>query len=253
MAKNFHSEVIVAGYDDHIRKLIPGYELVHQQIDAILTAELPETAHILVVGCGTGYELTYLLAHHPQWQITAIDPSRAMLEQAQNTIRSIAGAERVQFIQADTQSLESLSLLMRHWPFWWRIYSHAGQSRFFQDICQRLKPGGVFLSYDLMQPETLAEQQVLQHVAVQQGLTVRQSEKMIAHLDDDFELVSAEQTKDVLTKVGFKSCRVYCQIMNYYGFCTKINETGATQAGSTQTKEQGSRENNVGILQFYQT
>ena len=90
MAKNFHSEVIVAGYDDHIRKLIPGYELVHQQIDAILTAELPETAHILVVGCGTGYELTYLLVHHPQWQITAIDPSRAMLEQAQNTIRSLA-------------------------------------------------------------------------------------------------------------------------------------------------------------------
>ncbi|MDM1277785.1 class I SAM-dependent methyltransferase [Acinetobacter indicus] len=219
MAKNFHSEVIVAGYDDHIRKLIPGYELVHQQIDAILTAELPETAHILVVGCGTGYELTYLLAHHPQWQITAIDPSRAMLEQAQNTIRSIAGAERVQFIQADTQSLESpqpfdaaLAILVAH------FIPMPAKADFFQDICPRLKPGGVFLSYDLMQPETLAEQQVLQHVAVQQGLTVRQSEKMIARLDDDFELVSAEQTKDVLTKVGFKSCRVYCQIMNYYGF-----------------------------------
>ncbi len=50
MAKNFHSEVVVASYDDHIRKLIPGYELVHQQIEAILSTELPETAHIFNSG-----------------------------------------------------------------------------------------------------------------------------------------------------------------------------------------------------------
>ena len=73
MAKNFHSEVVVASYDDHIRKLIPGYELVHQQIEAILSTELPENAHILIVGCGTGYELSYLLQQHPNWTFTAID------------------------------------------------------------------------------------------------------------------------------------------------------------------------------------
>ena len=82
MAKNFHSELVVANYDEHIRKLIPGYELVHQQIDAILTTHLPEIAHILVVGCGTGYELSYLLQRHPNWIFTAIDPSATMLEQA---------------------------------------------------------------------------------------------------------------------------------------------------------------------------
>ncbi len=35
MAKDFHSATVVAGYDSHIRKLIPGYELVHQHINAI--------------------------------------------------------------------------------------------------------------------------------------------------------------------------------------------------------------------------
>lgn len=53
MAKDFHSATVVAGYDSHIRKLIPGYELVHQHINAILSSHLPETAQVLVVGCGT--------------------------------------------------------------------------------------------------------------------------------------------------------------------------------------------------------
>ena len=37
MAKDFNSPQVVEGYDEHIRKLIPGYELTHQQVDAILT------------------------------------------------------------------------------------------------------------------------------------------------------------------------------------------------------------------------
>ena len=36
MAKDFQSQTVVDGYDQHIRKLIPGYELVHLQIQAIL-------------------------------------------------------------------------------------------------------------------------------------------------------------------------------------------------------------------------
>ncbi len=31
MAKDFNSPKVVEGYDVHIRKLIPGYEVIHQQ------------------------------------------------------------------------------------------------------------------------------------------------------------------------------------------------------------------------------
>ena len=54
MAKDFQSQTVVDGYDQHIRKLIPGYELVHLQIQAILKTHLPEHANVLIVGCGTG-------------------------------------------------------------------------------------------------------------------------------------------------------------------------------------------------------
>ncbi|HBO70864.1 MAG TPA: class I SAM-dependent methyltransferase, partial [Acinetobacter sp.] len=57
MTKDFNSSKVVDEYDQHIRKLIPGYEMLHQQVDAILQSALPPKAHILIVGCGTGYEL----------------------------------------------------------------------------------------------------------------------------------------------------------------------------------------------------
>jgi len=219
MAKNFHSEVVVASYDDHIRKLIPGYELVHQQIEAILSTELPETAHILVVGCGTGYELSYLLQQHPNWTFTAIDPSAAMLEQARKQLASIGAEQRVQFIQCTTQELDqqnsfdaALAILVVH------FIPEPQKSDFFQAIYQSLKAGGIGLTYDLMQPEDENELKVMQKMAQQTGLSVQQSENMMARLQQDFFLISVENLNELLTKVGFKQRKIYSQIMNYYGF-----------------------------------
>ncbi|WP_216934326.1 class I SAM-dependent methyltransferase [Acinetobacter sp. BY484] len=219
MAKDFQSEEVVAGYDTHIRKLIPGYELVHQQIDAILMTHLPETAHILIVGCGTGYELSYLLQRHPQWYFTAIDPSHTMLEQVQKNIESCNGKERVQFIQADTQNLNqdhqfdaALAILVAH------FIPQAHKTDFFQDICQSLKPKGFLLTYDLMQHEDATELKVMQQLAQHTGLNAKQSERMIEQLEQDFHLISGQDLTALLTKVGFKRSIIYCQIMNYYGF-----------------------------------
>lgn len=224
MAKDFHSANVVAGYDSHIRKLIPGYELVHQQLNAILSSHLPENAQLLVVGCGTGYELQYLLQQHPQWQFTAIDPSLNMLQQAEKNIQSVLGHERVRFIQADTQQFAqqaqvenlqfdaALAILVAH------FVAVAEKTLFFQDIYQTLKPKGILLSYDLMQQTEIIELRWMQNLALESGLTVLQAEKMIARLADDFHLISAEAQQSLLTQVGFRQSKTYCQIMNYYGF-----------------------------------
>ncbi len=219
MAKNFHSEAVVASYDDHIRKLIPGYELVHQQIEAILSIELPETAHILIVGCGTGYELSYLLQRHPHWTFTAIDPSAAMIEQASKYLVSLGAEQRVRFIQCTIQELNqqntfdaALAILVAH------FIPEPQKTEFFQEIYQNLKTGGILLTYDLIQPKDDKELKIMQSMAQQTGLSVQQSENMLARLQQDFSFISVEDLNDLLTKVGFKQRKIYCQIMNYYGF-----------------------------------
>lgn len=59
-------------------------------------------------------------------------------------------------------------------------------------------------------------------MAQQTGLSVQQSENMLARLQQDFFLISVEDLNELLTKVGFKQHKIYSQIMNYYGFTQKI-------------------------------
>lgn len=102
MAKDFVSQHIVDGYDVHIRKLIPGYELVHQHILAILKSRFKdEKAKVLIVGCGTGYELGYLLECFPNWQFVATDLSQTMLDKAKTYVQPWNTENRVQFILGD--------------------------------------------------------------------------------------------------------------------------------------------------------
>ena len=190
---------------------------MHQQIEAILSTELSETAHILVVGCGTGYELSYLLQRYPDWAFTAIDPSAAMLEQVSKNLNSI-DQQRVQLIQSTIQDLNqpdtfdaALAILVAH-------FIPNSEKRIFQAIYQCLKTNGLALTYDLMQPEDQQDIKTMQKLAQQTGLSVVQSTKMIERLEQDFHLLSAHNFTALLTKVGFKQCRIYCQIMNYHGF-----------------------------------
>ena len=223
MAKDFQSQTVVDGYDDHIRKLIPGYELVHLQIQAILKTYLSEQAHVLIVGCGTGYELSYLLAQHPTWTFTAVDPSQTMIEKAQQLL-SAANSDltRVNFVHGDTTALQenaqfdaALVILVAHFiPLETKPF-------FFEDIFRCLKAQAILLSYDLMTSSDATELQVLQNLCQSNGLTVIQSEKMLERLQQDFCLISASQMQKLLTESGFHQVWTYNQLLNYYGFLAK--------------------------------
>ena len=69
-----------------------------------------------------------------------------------------------------------------------------------------------------MKPEDPQDIKIMQKLAQQTGLSVVQSTKMIERLEQDFHLLSAQNFTVLLTKVGFKQCKIYCQIMNYHGF-----------------------------------
>ena len=193
MAKDFNSPQVVEGYDEHIRKLIPGYELTHQQVDAILSHHYgdQENVQILVVGCGTGYEIQYLAQKHPTWQFTAVDPSHVMLCKAKQHLEKQGVLERIRFIHGDTKSIGAtqnfdavLSILVAH------FIPLESKQNFFRDIFSQLKPNGMLLTYDLMKETEAHEILVLKQFCENNGLTEGQSEKMVERLQQDFFLVS---------------------------------------------------------------
>lgn len=222
MAKDFNSPQVVEGYDEHIRKLIPGYELTHQQVDAILSHHYGDQndVQILVVGCGTGYEIQYLAQKHPTWQFTAVDPSHVMLCKAKQHLEKQGVLERIRFIHGDTKSISAtqnfdavLSILVAH------FIPLESKQNFFKDIFSQLKPNGMLLTYDLMKETEAHEILVLKQFCENNGLTEGQSEKMVERLQQDFFLVSPRMGQQLLSNVGFKKVKTYSQIMNYYGFC----------------------------------
>lgn len=222
MAKDFNSPKVVDGYDQHIRKLIPGYEMIHLQVDAILQSMLPPNAHILIVGCGTGYELEYLLKRHPDWKFTAVDPSLTMLQKAQEQVEILDKSSQVTFIHGETSALPlencfdaALSILVAH------FIADEIKPVFFKDIYDRLKEKAVLLTYDLMTCVNPQQLQALRYLCLAQGLTEVQCQKMLERIDQDFFSLTTEGYIKLLEKAGFESVQSYTQILTYQGFIAK--------------------------------
>lgn len=222
MAKDFTSLKVVEGYDEHIRKLIPGYEVIHLQVDAILQSVLSPNAHILIVGCGTGYELEYLLKRHPDWKFTAVDPSLTMLQKAQKQVELLGNSSQVTFIHGDTSALPvepcfdaALSILVAH------FVADEIKPTFFKDIYECLKEKAILLTYDLMTCINPKQLQALRYLCLAQGLTEQQCQKMLERMAQDFFSLTSEGYIKLLEKTGFESVEPYTQILTYQGFIAK--------------------------------
>ena len=220
MAKDFNNPMVVDGYDEHIRKLIPGYELIHSQIHALLETYLGEQVHILIVGCGTGYELQYLLEQFPHWTFTAIDPAINMLQKAQQHIEALGLSQRVNFVEGDTTVLSAieykfdaaLAILVSH------FVPVVSKAAFFTDIANSLKSKALCIGVDLTQIDSEAELKTLNIMALKTGLAEKQSQAMIERLGQDFHIVSANQMLDLYQQSGFSQVKSFTQMLNYYGF-----------------------------------
>mgnify|MGYP003581945292 CR=1 FL=1 len=219
MAKDFNHPKVVEKYDEHIRCLIPGYELVHLQIQSFLKVKLSPHAKILIAGCGTGYELEYLLKTFPEANFVAFDPSEEMIRNSQRRFEHKKDSSRVKFIVGDTSSLTAyenqfdvaLAILVSH------FLEAAEKKRYFKEIFNSLNDQGILISYDLMKFQNSAQVQQLQHLTLSLGLSEKQSQMMVERLEDDFELISIQDMQQLLRNCGFSSTECFTQISNFYG------------------------------------
>lgn len=218
MAKNFNHPKVVEAYDDHIRCLIPGYELVHLQIKSILRTQLSANAKILIAGCGTGYELEYLLETFPEASFFAFDPSEEMINKTKARLK-LCDLAKIEFKIGDSSVLDNhvqefdaaLAILVSHFlnPF--------QKKQYFKEIQQSLKQEGFLMSFDLMQFKDQVHIQQLKYLTENLGLSQKQSQMMVERLEDDFELISIQDMQQLLRNCGFHTTECFTQISNFYG------------------------------------
>jgi len=154
---------VETGYEQIVTRLIPGYASLARLGVALLAASPLASAHgasVLVAGCGSGAELLEARAQRPDWQLTALDPSAAMLDLARGRL---AGQTGIDWQQASVESLEARArfdgalavLVLQALP------DDGSKLAFLTALARSLRPGGQVVLVDLTQPERSPIQQQL--------------------------------------------------------------------------------------------
>ncbi len=141
--------------EQNVTRLIPGYASLARLGVALLAASPLASAQgtsVLVAGCGSGAELLEARAQRPDWQLTALDPSAAMLDLAR---KRLAGQAGIDWQQASVESLEArdrfdgaLAVLVLQ-----ALPDDGSKLAFLTALARSLRPGGQVVLVDLMQPE----------------------------------------------------------------------------------------------------
>ncbi len=137
------------GYDQAFAPLRALKDPLHLLLQ-VAFAHLPENAHVLVVGAGTGAEVRFMAAHFPHWTFTLVDPATAMLEVAKEKLAADGVLARCRFHAGFVDSLSeerhdaATSILVSHF-----LTDAEERQHYFQQIGQRLRPDAPLLNADL--------------------------------------------------------------------------------------------------------
>lgn len=142
-------------YDRVVPCLIPGYTSLARLGVALLAASPQAARHeaaVLVAGCGSGTELLEARAQRPDWRLTGLDPSAAMLDLAR---RRLGEDPAVAWHQGTLESLGAEScfdgalavLVLQSLP------DDGSKLTFLSALATGLRPGAQVVLVDLMRPE----------------------------------------------------------------------------------------------------
>lgn len=215
-------------YDEKIRKSIPGYMALHEMVFDFLSQALPEKAHILIAGAGTGTELRYLGTRKPGWYFTAFDISPEMIALCENSLKHSCVAERVTLIEGrvdqvpDSESFDAAtSLLVSHF-----IRGSELRQAYFSKIARHLKPKAHFLAADLMGDERHPAYETFfsawKKHNINNGRTPEEFEADLAVSRKVVEFISEKHYCDLLEHAGFSHVKEFYRAFHFSGwFCRR--------------------------------
>ena len=155
----WQSAEIAHGYLEGMRGAIP---LAAEQLDVmmrIIRAARPELTNFLDIGCGDGILGHTILAHYPDATGVLLDFSEPMLEAARRKLAP--NRNQLKFITQDYGQPEWTVSVQSYAPFdaivsGFSIHHQPNirKQAIYQAIFNLLKPGGVFINIEHIEPES---------------------------------------------------------------------------------------------------
>ena len=215
-----------ASYDKRWAKTAPIRDCLHLLL-ASQFAGLPDDAHVLCVGVGTGDELIYLAARNPGWRFTAVEPSGRMLdvcrqrtEEAGITGRCVYFEGYLGEFDASVQFDAATCFLVSQF-----ILEDDARSGLFSEIAARLKPGGLLASSDLASDVATPEYDVLLHAWMHMmsaaDLAPETLERFRKAYANDVAVVAPERVRAIIQSGGFGSVVPFFQAGLIHGWLSQ--------------------------------
>lgn len=142
--------VKIEEYDTSIRLFCGAYEEMFKLSHCCLRSRLPKNAKILVVGAGTGMEITEFAPLNPGWSFYGVDPSEDMLALARKKILEKNLASEIELRKGYVDDLEdgevfdgATCVLVMHF-----LKDDGSKLALLDSICKRLKRGAPFILVD---------------------------------------------------------------------------------------------------------
>ncbi|HLZ69490.1 MAG TPA: class I SAM-dependent methyltransferase [Dehalococcoidia bacterium] len=146
--------VPVAEYEQVVKRVNVGYELLFTLTRCCLRALAQPALQLLVVGAGGGAELEEFLPANPGWQITGVDPSREMLALAQAKARRLGLQERVDLVRGSVDELPAEPRFdAATCMFVLHFLPDEGKLALLRGIARRLRPGAPLLVASGVRPD----------------------------------------------------------------------------------------------------
>ena len=211
-------------YNDNIRQSIPGYMALHEMVYDFLFEALPDEAHLLIAGAGTGMELLLLGTRRPGWRFTAFDISPEMIALCRHAISKAGIDEQTVIIEGTVDDVPgnsrfdaATSLLVSHF-----VKGRENRLAYFSAVARLLKPGAVLLTADLTGDDTHVNHErfigAWRRHNINNGRAPEEFDDDLAQSKEVVEFLPERQYCDVLNNAGFHELKEFYRAFHFSGW-----------------------------------
>lgn len=181
-------------YDEKIRKVIRGYEEMHDLAYYLLKDSLPEKAKILVLGLGTAHEAITYAENQDGWDIIGVDPTSEMVNSSRNRISQLGLNDRIKVVEGRVEDITersfdaSSSILVMQF-----MKDNGDKEKYLRNISARMNKGAKLVLIDLEGEKGSAEFNLLLSAWKSHQYSTRcdkgQIDRDFEHIDTDLQFI----------------------------------------------------------------
>lgn len=205
-------------YENFVNTWIPNYRYFISVVPQLIKEV--DDKNILVAGCGTGNEILAFEENLSKWQITGVDPSIEMLEQAKDRLKAFSSVNlihsRIDELSQNVHFGAATLFLVLHF-----LPDDGSKLSLLKDIQKRLKPNSPFILLDITGNKVQLNKnlEVLKNI-LPPSIDEEQKVLRINRIKTELHAVSENRLAELLEAAGFENPTRFFQSTIYMGWKT---------------------------------